>query len=100
VNAKQYHRILKRRQQRQRLAALAEEAAESGAQPLPNERSRQKAAIRRLRSDTGKFLSKVEIAAVQRAEEQGFVRHGNVIKQTHLDEIMQGRIPVQSTDDA
>ncbi|ORY84935.1 CCAAT-binding transcription factor (CBF-B/NF-YA) subunit B-domain-containing protein, partial [Protomyces lactucae-debilis] len=66
VNAKQYHRILKRRQAR---AKLEESIKALKAKPYLHE-SRHKHAMRRPRGASGRFLTASEIAALKEQEDQ------------------------------
>ncbi|KAJ3243781.1 Transcriptional activator [Chytriomyces hyalinus] len=69
VNAKQYHRILKRREARAALMAKIRPASKSNA-PYAHE-SRHKHAMRRPRGPGGRFLSAAELAAWKELEALG-----------------------------
>ncbi|ETV90968.1 hypothetical protein H310_14311 [Aphanomyces invadans] len=72
VNAKQYHRIMVRRQQRAKLEAKLGNARQRKAFLHA---SRHKHAMRRPRGPGGRFLTKEEIAALDREEAMAAAAH-------------------------
>lgn len=69
VNAKQFHRILKRRMARQKLEE-ALRLTSKGRKPYLHE-SRHKHAMRRPRGPGGRFLTADEVTALEKAEAEG-----------------------------
>lgn len=68
VNAKQYNRILKRRQARAKIEAMLRQQKEAGDKPAYMHESRHRHAMKRPRGPGGRFLTAPEIAALKAAE--------------------------------
>lgn len=84
VNAKQYHRILKRRQARARLEAMLKLQKEK--KPYLHE-SRHRHAMRRPRGPGGRFLTAAEIAEL---EGQDLIEGGNKKEEEEEEEMNKG----------
>ncbi len=77
VNAKQYNRILKRRQARAKIDAMIRQQKAAGEKPAYMHESRHRHAMKRPRGPGGRFLTAAEIAALKAKETNEQVKDGS-----------------------
>ena len=91
VNAKQFHRILKRRVARQKLEE-ALRLTSKGRKPYLHE-SRHKHAMRRPRGPGGRFLTAEEVSAIEKGEGGELQKYASNIPKAEIDSPLDDKTP-------